>query len=310
MYLNAYSSVHQRNLFFGQFIFFKVLGLLPWTLNFSAKASRVKNTKFTVCKFSYFGTFYNISLATIAISFILYAYHQHNVNQIDSLVTRSITTNLEYLSLIVISLLLVTYTFWQKKMIKIFNEMNNIDQSLQRYAFYSSENGNVIISLIFTFNILIRGALATLGYNLPHPFFKTCLRCGTMIFYCWVMMQYTMLLDMIQKRFKFINSNIMKLGNIEEDSKLSPAFSLQRLPTQCRSALHDVINIRHTYHKLCEICEDVSEFYGLTILAGMEHNGILVTLVSYFLLVFFMGMIKLDLVSCITYGVIVVWFAF
>ncbi|CAD6237025.1 GSCOCT00014143001.2-RA-CDS, partial [Cotesia congregata] len=234
MYLNAYSLVHQRNLFFEQFIFFKVLGLSPWTLNFSAKASRGRNTKFTVWRFSH----------------------------------------------------ITTYTFRQQKMIKIFNKMNNIDQTLQRYAFHSSENGNVIISLIFIFNILICAVLVTLGLH-------------------------NAVLDMIQKRFKFLNSSIMKLGNIEEDSKLSPAFSLQRLAAQRRPALHDVVNIRHTYHKLCEICEDVSEFYGFTILAGMAHNGILVTLiVSYFLLVFFMGMIKLDLISCFTYGVIVVWFAF
>ncbi|XP_044577951.1 gustatory and pheromone receptor 32a-like [Cotesia glomerata] len=287
MYQSVYGSVHQRNLIYVKYIFFKILGLAPWKLNLVTKPSKNRTAKTIICKFSYLGLLYNVLLTTSVFLMTSYFCHQHNSvqAQVDSLVTPSTMMNLQYFAVILSSSVFLNYTCRQKDMIGILNEIIKIDKKLQKYAFNSAKNGNIIINLIFLGHLIICSTLICLQYFFLQSFWLAVLRCWPAFLYCWLIVQYTIMLDMMEKRFKFINLNIVKLGEIKVNSEGLEPVSATRISFLRESVLYDVVNIKDNYNKLCDICNDISDFYGLPFLKVMMYHGTSTILILYFMLV-------------------------
>ncbi|CAD6237026.1 GSCOCT00014140001.2-RA-CDS [Cotesia congregata] len=315
MYQNLYSSIHYRNLVIAQHVFFKILGLSPWTVSFPEKLPKNRNGRIKFCKFSYLGSFYNILLIILAISLSVFTFYQRYtaLPLADALVTHSRMITFQLLSLLVMSLIFIIYTVRQKRMIIVLNKIYNVDLILQKYTFIkncnSSKNDSVIINLIFILHLIISVFFLSVGLFLP-SYFETLLRVAPWILFCWVIEQYTILLDMVRKRLKFINSYIMKLGPAEVDLEKSRPMFFIKPSILYERILHEVINIKHTYKDLCEICEDIACFYGESVLVVIMFNGSGVIVLSYFILLSFYGQIELPLIMCFNESVFILWTVF
>ncbi|XP_008550590.1 putative gustatory receptor 28b [Microplitis demolitor] len=82
----------------------------------------------------------------------------------------------------------------------------------------------------------------------------------------WVIVQYTISLKIIDRRFKSINSTITKLGTITNDRN-----GVKTLPETQISLSHEIESIKYAYIELCEMCDDIAEFYGLPVLISIIH---------------------------------------
>ncbi|KAH0550717.1 putative gustatory receptor 28b [Cotesia glomerata] len=314
MYQNLYSPIHYRNLVTAQHIFFKTLGLSPWSLSFPEKLPKNHNGKIKFCKFSYLGSFYNILLITLAISFAVFTFYQRYtaVPLADSLITHSRMITFQLLSLLVMSLIFIIYTMRQKRMINALNKIYNVDLILQKYTFIkdynSSKSDSVIINLIFILHLIISVYFLSVGFYSP-SYFETLLRVAPWILFCWVIEQYTILLDMVSKRLKFINSHIMKLGPTEVDLEKSRPLFIVKPSILYERVLHEVMNIKHAYKELCEICEDIACFYGESVLVVIMFNGGGVIILSYFVILSFFEQIELLPIMCLNDIVFILWVA-
>ncbi|CAD6237023.1 GSCOCT00013863001.3-RA-CDS [Cotesia congregata] len=312
MYQSVYGSVHQRNLIYVKYIFFKILGLAPWKFNLVTKQSKNQTAKTTICKFSYLGLLYNVLLTTSVFLMTSYFCHQHNSvqAQVDSLVTPSTMMNLQYFAVLLSSSVFLNYTCRQKDMIGIFNEIIKIDKSLQKYTFNSAKNGDIIINLIFLGHLITCSTLICLQFFFLQSFWLAVLRCWPAFLYCWVIVQYTIMLDMMEKRFKFINLNIVKLGEIKANPEASEPLFTTKLVFLRESVLYDVINMKDTYNKLCDICNNISDFYGLSFLKVFMYHGTSTILILYFMLVAYYESKDFHLLLFIKDIVFVLWMVF
>ncbi|KAH0550715.1 hypothetical protein KQX54_020602 [Cotesia glomerata] len=272
MYYNAYRKYNQ-NLMISKFYFFKILGLSPWSLNLSAVLPKNRHFKITLCKFSYVGSLYNISLAILVTISGFYAFHRRSVIQgeNDALLTVSTVRLMEYLAILKSSVLFLIYTLRQKKMISVINGINNVNYRLEKYGWNISRD-YLIINMVFIINVFLSVVLVTLELCVL-SFSEALMRCFPSILFCWFLVQYTIVLDVINKRFKYINLSITKLGSLKENSELPQRLFITKLSFLHESVICDVINLKHAYNNLCEICRVVADFYGLIILGVILHNG-------------------------------------
>ncbi|XP_044577946.1 putative gustatory receptor 28a isoform X1 [Cotesia glomerata] len=309
MYYNAYRKYNQ-NLMISKFYFFKILGLSPWSLNLSAVLPKNRHFKITLCKFSYVGSLYNISLAILVTISGFYAFHRRSVIQgeNDALLTVSTVRLMEYLAILKSSVLFLIYTLRQKKMISVINGINNVNYRLEKYGWNISRD-YLIINMVFIINVFLSVVLVTLELCVL-SFSEALMRCFPSILFCWFLVQYTIVLDVINKRFKYINLSITKLGSLKENSELPQRLFITKLSFLHESVICDVINLKHAYNNLCEICRVVADFYGLIILGVILHNGAVIILILYFTLLRFFSTEEIVFLKIISQGVCVLWMMF
>ncbi|XP_057334910.1 putative gustatory receptor 28a [Microplitis mediator] len=77
----------------------------------------------------------------------------------------------------------------------------------------------------------------------------------------WVLTQYALLLNNIYLRFRSINAMIIKLGNLSTEFELKTVFK-SKTPLG-KPITRDIININYVSMKLCQVCEDVENFYAI-----------------------------------------------
>ncbi|XP_057318620.1 putative gustatory receptor 28b [Microplitis mediator] len=108
-------------------------------------------------------------------------------------------------------------------------------------------------------------------------------RCSPGVIASWTVTQYAILLNMINKRFESINLGILKMGgNIRSGGTQSQTLSVTKLSLLRELVLYDIDNIKYAYVELCEICQDIGDFYGLSILIVILHFGFQSIFVLYF----------------------------
>ncbi|CAD6237032.1 GSCOCT00014139001.2-RA-CDS, partial [Cotesia congregata] len=309
MYRNSYKKDNQ-NLMISKFYFFKVFGLSPWSLNLSAVLPKNRHFKITLCKFSFIGSLYNIFLAILITISGVYAFHRRSVIQgeHDALVTLSTVRLMEYLAILKSSVLFLVYTLRQKKMISVINGINNVDYRLEKYGWNISRD-DVIINMIFIINLLLSVVLVSLELYL-FSFSEALMRCFPTTLFCWFLVQYTIILDVINKRFKYINLSIAKLGSLKENSELSQRLFITKLSFLYESVIFDVMNLKHAYNNLYEICKVVADFYGLIILGVILHNGTVTIFILYFTLLRFFNSKDFIFIKFMSHGICVLWMMF
>lgn len=309
MYQNAYKKYNQ-NLIISKFYFFKILGLSPWSLNLSAVLPKNRHLKITLCKFSNIGSLYNIFLTIFVTTSGFYAFHHRSLIQgeHDALLTVSTVRLMEYFAILKSSVVFLIYTLRQKKMISMINGINNVDYRLEKYG-WNISGDDVIINMIFVINLFLCVFIVALEWYIL-SFSEALMRCFPTTLFCWFLVQYTIIVDVINKRFKFINLCIAKLGSLKENSELPQRVFITKLSFLHESVIFNVINLKRAYNNLCEICRVVADFYGLMFLGIILHNGAVTIFILYFTLLRFFKSKDIVFIKLISHGVCVLWMMF
>ncbi|XP_057318623.1 putative gustatory receptor 28b isoform X3 [Microplitis mediator] len=284
MYYNKYVSVYHHSLFFIQYIFFKIIGLSPWTIsNFEIyQKNRKINNDQNICKFSYFGTFYNVLLIIMMTIITIYASYNERlmVKRIDSLLTKRTISSIETVAVLVALIYLSVYIFRQKLMIGVFNRLKIVDSKLQKCAAYSFTN-DITLHIIFIVNLLICCSLMVYYFH-RFSLVDTIIKCTPSVISTWLVIQYVMLLNMINKRFKSINYTIGKIIEVYKNENQPETVCISRTTLFRGSLIHDINNIKYAYIKLCEICEALGDFFGFSVLTVLIFVGAGSVFVAYF----------------------------
>lgn len=267
--LNKNNSICCRLFVFIQWSFFKLLGLSPWTSDTSG-IFRNKNRNNT-CRISYAGICYNIIFFLFNITFAPYGlfYELSNKTYQGSNSTIMLVKML-FIALLCTSLIPFIYIIRQKTMIKVINKLKNVDEILNKCSDYKLKNDCVntilfavnlfmTINFIIVYDLVYYPAITIFFGNIP-----SVLSSGVMI-------QYAMQLNRIDKRFESINMAICKLGYSKLGGQVQVSSVAQLLSRE--SILYDIENFKYAYVKLCRICDDMADFYGVPILIAIVCCG-------------------------------------
>ncbi|XP_057320355.1 putative gustatory receptor 28b [Microplitis mediator] len=257
---NQENSVYYRCFMFIQHILFKITGISPWTMDTSVIFRNNKdfeNNNFH-CSFSYSGSCYNIILSAFIVFLTFYDISYNSSSQINSdKMLESITAKVEYSSLLFASLIPIIYIIRQKLLINVNNMFKIIDNKLNSCADYETEN-NYTNYFVFILNVIVTSGIITLRIMTFESLTVLFVRNSAYFISSWVTIQYVLLLNMIYKRFKGINSTLSKLGT--NRSVISRSHE---------SVIDDINKIKFAYLKLSDMCEDTETFYGLSILISI-----------------------------------------
>lgn len=311
MYYNKYDSVHHQYLTIFQYIFLKLIGLSPWSIRHSVvcrKSRKINNVQNNVCNFSFVGSFYNFMLSIFVLSLTLYSFYNVKIIQVqhDSLITESTMTNLEYLAALITSIVYLIYLFRQKIIIDALNKLENVDYKLQRCVMFTSEN-HYMIHLLFMGNLLSCCIGSVAGfYVFNRSLVMTLLRFSPSFNFSWIIIEYTIMLNLINRKFKSINLMMKKFLTVKtSEDQLQPCFG--KIIVLRASVIHDINNIKSAYIKLGEICQEISDFYGILFLIALLYNGSSSLFLSYFMILSFYKTIKLSLAVTTISGGLIIW---
>ncbi|KAH0568673.1 hypothetical protein KQX54_021361 [Cotesia glomerata] len=114
-----------------------------------------------------------------------------------------------------------------------------------------------------------------------------------------MIIQFTILLRKICKRFKSINSAISKL---DIRSKLNASEKNVSLLTEL--AIFEIRTIKFAFIELCEICQDSTDFYGLPILISIIHYVLISIIRLYFVILALLQIKESDNMLYVCAGVV------
>lgn len=291
----TFTSVFYHYFMITQYFIYKTLGLAPWTANnygIFYKNPDISD-KNDLCKISYVGSCYTIFLFFLISLFCLFvdvdeSYLHTNLGSILEITSVKFWMT----SILFTSSIPIIYIVRQKFLISVFNRLNEVDKKFNKCGNCVVENG-YRNCLIFTLNFLMMGAIIVIMMmysTLSMP--MVILRNSATTIGGAVMVQYAMIINTINKRFKIINLKISNLGNIKSNFDQTITPSVIQISPSSESVLSDIDNLEKTYIELCEVCEDFDNFYGLPILISVFFNGTLNIFILYFLSLELMGVGK------------------
>ncbi|KAK0161023.1 hypothetical protein PV327_009542 [Microctonus hyperodae] len=240
------------------------MGLAPFNI-------KILNNKFPIFTNSYLGSLYNliliIFLSTVNISAINTFYYDDTPTL--SKFHQSIQSIITFYGNLVGIVIWIIYIFRQKTFVNIANKFLLLDNVLIKCQYYSHENDNQIFFL-FLGNIFY--IILAFIFNTAYFHDKSSIIYSAPVFVSgWAMMQYSLLLSEIFERLKSLNK-YLKLGNISTKIPLHIIF-VKKFPLES-SVISDIINLRYSYRVLCEICDEVEEFFAFPILISVLFFGL------------------------------------
>lgn len=269
---NINHSVCHKYCAFIQYLFFKIFGLSPWKIDYlkAIISNRLENYKYNLCNTSLIGSFYNILVLLVLILFSTYSLLDDFFYQSypGSTVLSSMIVKFLFVTSLCASLLPLVYIIRQKIIISVNNRFEIIDRVLNKCAYYESENNHtndfifVINFLTTIFGIII---LDLLYYPALRVFFEnlpTVISGGVII-------QYAMTLNRVNKRFKSINLTFFKFGNFRCDATQPQKIFVTRKVVSCDFISNDIDNLKYAFIELCEMSQNISDFYGIPILISI-----------------------------------------
>ncbi|XP_074102577.1 uncharacterized protein LOC141529781 [Cotesia typhae] len=300
---SRWNSICYRYFICTQYICFKILGLAPWTMNMSKILNKNQKVRFcgrAICSYSCIGSCYNIILVIICFAFNCNFIFMKKSPPLDigsQLLPLVLPRLLQICSSLISSLNIIVLTMYQKSFIKIINKFENMNKKLRLLngSSHSYEpEFDFTLCCQFIFNFFVLGISAETEIVRYFEFITMIINQIVVDFVTsGLIMQYTIFLTMIIKRFEKINSALSKLLNTKIIA--NQAHSLSTISTIQSSISSDLIlhrdlnNIISAYVDLCEICEDLQDIYGFSILISAVTLGIKNTFHIYlaFLVCFF-----------------------
>ncbi|CAD6208526.1 GSCOCT00010527001.3-RA-CDS [Cotesia congregata] len=253
--IHHYSVYKLRFLCFSN-IWFKILGLSPWTIDTGILRKNVspeeKNFK---CKLSFWGTFYNVFLVTLMlITDIWIIYHLSLMENSTRLTLETVTVKLSFVSIICASIIPIIYVFRQKLLVNMNNRFEGVNRTLSDCSDYSVDDSNNNY-LIFTMTSLLTSGIIVLRVLYYLSSAKVFVISLPYFISSWLIVQFVMFLNMIKVRITSVNNTLSKLGTTDNKILLSR-----------ESVLNDIFIIKRDYVEICEISDGIMSFFGLPIL--------------------------------------------
>ncbi|XP_057320418.1 uncharacterized protein LOC130664493 [Microplitis mediator] len=263
-------SVYQRCYIYIQHIFFKIIGLSPWAIDTgpTSKNRKNKNRNYEF-NISYIGLSYNILLSLGIIIYGFYRIFDKSLAQAsDKSPLLSVILKMIFITILCASLLPLIYIIRQKKLISVNNRFKNIDRVLNKCANYEIQN-NRVNDFIFIANLLITYCLIITVSFFYYPARRVFFRNIPTVISGGVIIQYAMILNRVDKRFKSINSTISKLVKFKSNATQPQILFLTYKVLSRESFFNDIENLKYAYMELWEMCQDIGDFYGVPILIAM-----------------------------------------
>ncbi|CAD6230932.1 GSCOCT00013858001.3-RA-CDS, partial [Cotesia congregata] len=244
-------SVCYRLFVISQYLFFKIIGLSPWSIDASEILTgnqRIETHNFRYY-FSYIGMCYNIIFIVVTSSLNIYCFNYIISMKILDQIFGIFQTTFGFFSSFCIIFIVLIITARHKLIMNfINNHLRNVDKNLNTCADYEIKY-DCINDVIFVSNFIFTSTIAIVRQffsksklivfiNLPN-FLTT-----------WPLIHYTIFINIIKLRFKSINSMLLKLGTTE--SKISRSREL---------ILDDLDSIKRAYAELCKGCDEIVTFY-------------------------------------------------
>ncbi|CAD6239866.1 GSCOCT00013870001.3-RA-CDS [Cotesia congregata] len=181
---------------------------------------------------------------------------------------------------LVLVVIWLSYVLQQKKMVTIVNglySINNNFKSCDKFTLKSDCRFYIlsIINFCLCFGIIviecfISGAYTAILWIVPF------------ITSSWVLIQYTLLLNVISQFFESINAKILQLADINTENYYQTA--LRSKVSLGDLAIKDINCISNAIMQLCDICDQVADFYAISILLIIVYFVTSTTFNSYFLI--------------------------
>ncbi|XP_018396779.1 PREDICTED: putative gustatory receptor 28a [Cyphomyrmex costatus] len=253
-------------------MFFKLIGLAT----FAHRIVMYKKKPTYTFQYSKFGIIYNIVLCSlmvasnyVSIPFRLNMEYENKTN-----LTVGIEVLQTVLGALVICAILLSYCIDQKSLVRIANRLMIIEHEIDRlYDLYHPLRRQRIFCAIIIVCILKICLLMLLLFTEILAFHTSPISWLTDVlptFHVgWLLIQYFLLVTIIQADFADVNRAIQSLTKINTpDLRLQSLYQTRRIVVG-NSTVHQLLQLRDMHCYLCEISEDVSSFYSLPILFGI-----------------------------------------
>ncbi|KAH0555502.1 hypothetical protein KQX54_019521 [Cotesia glomerata] len=262
----------------------KIIGLAPWTLKVSSIFSdreQIPNRNITYSS-SFIGIVYNIILFLGIASFGIYKMIVNAMNQrfSNSLLAMTIY-QLLFVTLINASFIPLIYFIQQKSMMKAINNLKIVDFLLNQCKDYTLES-DYTNDVIYAINVLMNFGLITSDL-FTSSVISVLFESIPSIISSGVMIQYAIQLNKMNRRFSSINSAFSKLGNHNLKSDINYVPSETQV-VQSRALILAIDITKKAYIELCEMCEMITDFYGIPILIAIFSFSVRALFTVYILI--------------------------
>lgn len=268
-------------------IFFKLIGLATFAHHIVVQKKRKS------CKFQYseIGIVYNAVLITLMISSnclsIPYRVNMEYENKTNLTVSIEILQTL--LGTVVICAILLSFCIDQKSLVQIANRLMTIEHDIDcLYRLYPPLQRQRILCTMVISYILKGCLLIVLMVTDVVAFQSTPVSWLTDIlptFHIgWLIMQYFLLVTIIQANIVDVNRAMQSLSKVNTSDLRPQSLCHTRRIVVSNSTVHQLLQLRDVHCHLCEISQDVSDFYSLPILFGISFFFLTLIYNGYYLL--------------------------
>lgn len=279
----------------GLLFVFKVLGLSPWKVNKYKISDKNKDNQRNLVESSNYGCVYNILLIIIlsAICATVIELGLWKEEYMESDLVNKIDLCLMIYGISLIVIVWLNYVLLQKKIVNIVNKLYSIYDNLMicnRYNF-KSDYRLYIFPLL---NLFLCGSLVIVDM-VKSGIYITIIWSTPLIISSWVLMQYTLLLNIIFQLLKCMSMKILELGDIDMENyyrtMLRSKISLREF------AIKDINFIKYAIMQLCEICDQIADFYAIPLLMIVVYSITRAIFDIYYLIVSLFLLDESDLIK-------------
>ena len=266
------------------YYFFKIFGLA--TMNFGTKSTDSNKVHTLLFTRSQLGILYNVilisSITALNYFVIRYVVFENSLEMIDfEKLIDCFHTTIAGLSSIVI---LITFSIQQEKMVNIANKFNGLIMStinLNSKIINIKENLSYNIKQVYFWNILtLIMMFATIQSKNPKMNIRYCniFTCNLII--TSTVIQYNVILKLIYQILRTINANFNDISKEVVHSRIDKTHLISNTDNPDRLVKGSKFGrLRELYLTLCEVSEDISNFYSQPML--MSTSYIVVTMIFF-----------------------------
>ncbi|CAD6242761.1 GSCOCT00014176001.2-RA-CDS [Cotesia congregata] len=231
-------------LLFAEHFTSKLIGLSSWKMDtvsiFRKNLFCTQLTTFSY-KLSIIGSGYNILLVVFYVLCDIFIIKK-NLNETNK---APVSIKFAFFSILCISVIPVIYVIRQKILISVKNQIKDVDNELMSCLDYKLVQNNINYWTFIINNVLIYCWIVFM-LIFESLWVEIISMLIPMIFGSILIVQYAMIMNMIEKRFKSINVTLLKLKS-----------------SMHRTIFNDISSIKFAYFELCDMCDNTADFYGI-----------------------------------------------
>ncbi|KAG8034081.1 hypothetical protein G9C98_008562, partial [Cotesia typhae] len=248
-------------LFNFQLSIFQLIGFAPFKIKILEKNKiTFKCTQIYKC--------YNLILILFLVSINIYILPRVFVNlynEKETFLSRLLGLVLSYSSTVIIIIICLLYVFQQRKFIKIINQFTEVDLTLNRLKNIDKiDDQSTKIMFIIIFNLFFCTSVIICEIFLNEQFhISFFLYLYQFLAFSFYVIQYAILLTIIEKRFKSINGTFFKLK--DSIAAQQPIENIRKYIIY-KICIVEIIVLKRSHTKLFSMCSEIANFYSFGML--------------------------------------------